>query len=263
MNLLGFNRFDLRLLINLLKMNIRDRYLGSSFGILWAIVNPIFMLSIFTYVFGFVFKIKIPGSETTLDYVIWLISGYGPWLATTESIMAGAASVVGATGIVKNMAFKTELLPIAATFTGLINLVVSLIFLFALIIFSGGSITWHIFLLPLIVMTQFIWLAAITIWLSAIAVFIRDILQLLPNILLIILFVTPIFYPFENMPNIIKLISYANPFFHIAESYRSIIISNNIPNLWSTLFVLALSLIILISGLKIFRRMKEHFDSSL
>jgi lipopolysaccharide transport system permease protein len=70
MNLLGFNRSDLRLLINLLKMNIRDRYLGSSLGILWAIVNPIFMLSIFTYVFGFVLKIKLPGSETTLDYVI-------------------------------------------------------------------------------------------------------------------------------------------------------------------------------------------------
>jgi hypothetical protein len=60
-----------------------------------------------------------PGAETTLAYVIWLISGYGPWIANTEAIMGAANSVVGASGLVKNMAFKTELLPIAGALTTL------------------------------------------------------------------------------------------------------------------------------------------------
>ena len=83
----GFNRYDIRLLINLFKMNVRDRYLGSSLGSFWAISNPLFMLALYTYIFGFVFKVKLPGAESTLAYVIWLIIGYGPWIATTEAIM--------------------------------------------------------------------------------------------------------------------------------------------------------------------------------
>ena len=133
----GFNRYDLRLLINLFKMNVRDRYLGSSLGSFWAISNPLFMLALYTYIFGFVFKVKLPGAETTLAYVIWLISGYGPWIATTEAIMGAANSVVGASGLVKNMAFKTELLPIAGALVGAINLAVSFVFLLVLLAWAA------------------------------------------------------------------------------------------------------------------------------
>ena len=83
-----FNRQDLRLAVNLWKMAVRDRYLGSSLGSFWAVANPLFMLALYTFVFGFVFKVRLPGAESTLEYVIWLIVGYGPWIATTEAIMA-------------------------------------------------------------------------------------------------------------------------------------------------------------------------------
>lgn len=244
-------------------MNLRDRYLGSSFGSVWAITNPLFMLCLYTYVFGFVFKVKLPGAETTLAYVIWLISGYGTWIATMEAIMAATNSVIGASGMVKNMAFKTELLPIAGILIGLINLVVSLTFLFILLIWSGHPITWHIVFLPIVILLQFAWLAALGIWLSAIAVFVRDIIQILPTLLTAIMFITPIFYPFESMPHIIQIVSIINPFYHIAESYRNIMIDNTLPNLWGTLFVFILSIIIFHFGLKAFRRAKGHFDSAL
>ena len=151
----GFDRQDVRLGINLFKMNVRDRYLGSALGGLWAIANPLFMLALYTYVFGFVFKVRLPGAETTLGYVLWLISGYGPWIATTEALIASAGSVVGAAGIVKNMAFKTELLPISAAFVGLINLMVSISFLLLLLIASGGQVGWTVLSLPLVVAIHF------------------------------------------------------------------------------------------------------------
>ena len=66
----GFNKQDMRLAFNLFKMNVRDRYLGSSLGSFWAIANPLFMLALYTFVFGFVFKVRLPGAETTLGYVI-------------------------------------------------------------------------------------------------------------------------------------------------------------------------------------------------
>lgn len=263
MTFFGFNRHDLRLMINLLKMNVRDRYLGSSLGSFWAISNPLFMLALYTYVFGFVFKVKLPGAETTLVYVIWLISGYGPWIALNESIMTATSSVVGASGLVKNMAFKTELLPIAGALVGLISLSVSLCFLFVLLLCSGSAITWHLLLLPLVMALQFAFAAALGLWLSAIAVFVRDVVQILPTLLTVIMFMTPIFYPFDKMPTLIQNITLGNPLFYISESYRMIIIGNRMPDMVGLGYVSVISFCIFYFGLRAFRRAKGSFDSAL
>ena len=263
MTFFGFNRHDLRLMINLLKMNVRDRYLGSSLGSFWAITNPLFMLALYTYVFGFVFKVKLPGAETTLVYVIWLISGYGPWIALNESIMSATSSVVGASGLVKNMAFKTELLPIAGALVGLISLSVSLCFLFVLLVWSGSPITWHLVLLPLVMALQFAFAIALGLWLAAITVFVRDVVQILPTLLTAIMFMTPIFYPFEKMSEIFQKITLANPLYHISEGYRAIIITNRMPDLAGLMYVAAISFVIFYFGLNAFRRAKGSFDSSL
>lgn len=261
--MLGFNRYDLRLLLNLFKMNVRDRYLGSSLGLFWAIANPMFMLCLYTYVFGFVFKVKLPGAENTLDYVIWLISGYGPWIATTEAIIASANSVVGASGMVKNMAFKTELLPIAGGFVGVISLAVSSFFLLVLMVFAGSELTWHIMLLPVVVLIQFAWIIALGMWLSIITVFVRDLMQILPNLLTVCVFVTPIFYTFDSMPKLIQRVSMFNPFYHIAEAYRSILVGHQNPNFSGLLYVALLSCFVFYYGLIGFRRAKGYFDSAI
>jgi lipopolysaccharide transport system permease protein len=263
MILFGFNRHDFRLMINLFKMNVRDRYLGSSLGSFWAITNPLFMLALYTYVFGFVFKIRLPGAETTLAYVIWLISGYGPWIALNESIMGATTSVVGASGLVKNMAFKTELLPIAGALVGVINLVVSLCFLFVLMLWNGSNITWHLLLLPVVILVQFAFAAALGMWLSAIAVFIRDVVQILPTLLTAIMFMTPIFYPFDTMPAIVQKVSLANPLYQIAEGYRAIVIANRAPDAVGLAYVAVLSLVVFYFGLRAFRRAKGSFDSAI
>lgn len=259
----GFSINDYRLVINLFKMNIRDRYLGSALGSLWSISNPLFMLALYTYVFGYVFKAKLPGSETTLAYVIWLISGYGPWIAFNESITGAANSVVGASGLVKNVAFKTELLPIAGALVGVISLIVSLVFLLCLLLWNGNDVTWHVLWLPVIVLVQFVFAAALGMWISAIAVFVRDVLQILPTVLTALMFMTPIFYPFASLPDFAKSITIANPLYQIAEAYRAIIISNRTPDFVGLVYVCVISALIFYSGLRVFRRAKGYFDSAI
>lgn len=261
--MLGFNKQDIRLAFNLFKMNVRDRYLGSSLGSFWSIANPLFMLALYTFVFGFVFKVRLPGAETTLGYVIWLIIGYGPWIATIEAIMASTISVVGAAGVVKNMAFKTELLPISAAFVGLISLGVSLCFLLILMTVDGNFPDWHIVWLPLIIALQFFLIVGLGLWLSAINVFVRDLSLALPNMLTIIMFLTPIFYPMESMPRLVQKLSFANPFYLIADAYRSVLMHNLTPNLAGMSYIFILSLTIFYFGLAAFRRAKGFFDSAL
>ena len=244
-------------------MNVRDRYLGTSLGSIWAITNPLFMLALFTYVFGFVFKVRLPEAETTLAFVIWLISGYGPWIALNESIMVATTAVVGASALVKNMAFKTELLPIAGVLVGVINLVVSLCFLFILLLWNGNVITWHLLLLPLVILVQFAFAAALGIWLSAIAVFVRDVVHILPTLLTAIMFMTPIFYPFSSLPTLVQKVSIANPIYQIAEGYRTIVIFNRVPDVFGLMYVAAISLVIFYIGSRAFRRAKGLFDSAM
>lgn len=261
--MLGFNRSDLKYIVNFTRINIHDKYLGSALGIFWAVANPLMLLAIFTFIFGFVFKSKLPGAETSLSYVVWLVSGYGPWLASTEAIMAGALSVVSAAGMVKNMAFKTEVLPVAAVLTGVVPLLVSLCFVAIIMIIDGQMPTWHIIFIPFTIIVQFFFIISLSFILSAVVVFVRDIGIMLPNLLMMILFLTPIFYQLSAIPRIMQLASIVNPFYILSEGYRVPLVYHQVPNLVGLAYVVLLSLLLSYFGLKIFRRLKGHFNAVL
>lgn len=225
----GFTNSDFKMLWNFFKNFIRDKYLGSRIGGLWGVFQPLIMFIIFTFVFGFMFKTKIPGVDGTFSYAIWLITGYGPWLAISESIVVSSSSIVSSSGMIKNVHFKNELLPIAAVFTGILPLIVSFAFVVILMIINGDYPSKYVLFLPLIILVHFVFLISISLTLSAINVFYRDLSYALPNILIIILFVSPIFYPVDNVPNILQKISFFNPFYIITEGYRDCFINKKLP----------------------------------
>jgi len=261
--MLGFERRDLHLLLNFLKMSLRDRFLGSRLGAIWAFASPVLMLSIFTFVFGFVFKSKLPGAETSLAYVIWLISGYGPWLAISEGITTATSSIVSNHALVKNLAFKVELLPTAGGLMGIVPLVVAMVFLMVLIIADGRWPEWSWLLLVPAMVVQFLLVIGIGFFLSAINVFVRDISAVLPNVLLLVLFFSPIFYPVSAFPPVLQKLAVLNPFYIISEMYRQPLLHGAIPPLWSIVYVSLVSLAVFLVGLQAFRRLKPYFDSRL
>jgi lipopolysaccharide transport system permease protein len=260
---LGLSPQDIQFVLNFLKLNIRDRYLGSALGSLWAILNPMIMFAIYTFVFGYVFKAKIPGAETNLGYAIWLIAGFGPWLAISEGLLSATTSVVAGSGLVKNLAFKTELLPIAAALTGLVPLFVSICFLTVLLAIDGNTMSWHaIFVIPAMLL-QFAFIIALGFFFSAINVFIRDFGVILPNILIMLVFVTPIFYPESSTPPLLQSISAFNPLYIICQVYRQALIFHQIPSILSLLYVGLLSWLLGRIGSKFFCRLKGNFESML
>ena len=261
--MLGFDRQDLPVVWNFLRATVRDKYLGTSLGSIWGIAQPLLMLVTFTFVFGFVFKTKLPGADSTLAYATWLIAGYGPWIAITESTLAAASSVVSASGIVKNLAIKIELLPIVGVLSGSLPLIVALIFLAILLVADGNWLTWHaIFVLP-IVLIQIAFILAIGFLVAALSVFFRDLVFALPNLLMVVLFASPIFYPIGSMPAIMQKLSHFNPFYVICESYRDVLIFHRPPDILGLAFVIALTAVIGIATLTVFRRVKGYFEAAL
>lgn len=261
MTILGLDRADARFVLNMWRMNLADRYLGSALGGAWAILNPLLMFALFTFVFGYVFKARLPGAESTLAYSIWLICGYGPWLANTEALTAAANSIIGNAGLVKNMSFKTEILPISATMIGLIPLAVSIVFLMILQLVTGDGWQWSLIWLPFIVVVQFLFLSALGVLFAAITTFVRDFGIVLPNLLMIVLFATPIFYPIEAVPSVVRWLVGFNPIYIIASAYRAAILGNEVIPIIPLTLLAVISFGLMVFSLTIFRRVKGFFPA--
>ncbi len=261
MSIAGFNAHDVRTIWNFFRMFLRDRFLGSRLGLIWAVANPLMMLSIYTFMFAFVLKSKLPGAEGTLAYSIWLIAGFGPWLAMSEGISSASSSIFANAGIVKNMVFKTECLPIASVLVGLVPLMVSIVFLTILMAYEGHTLSWHAIMVIPAIFTLFCFVAAIGLGLAALVTFYRDIGVALPNILMVILFTTPILYPASATPETLQAISVWNPFFIIAEWIRDPLVNHKFPPIQGLLYVWVLIIIIGGFTLRAFRRVKGFFHS--
>lgn len=128
---------------------------------------------------------------------------------------------------------------------------------------AGNVPDWHIVWLPLIVALQFLFVISLGIWLSAINVFVRDLSLALPNLLTIILFITPIFYPIESMPALVQKLMFMNPFYLIADAYRVTLLQHQSPGIPGLVYVFVLALVLFVVGLAAFRRVKGFFDSAL
>lgn len=263
MQTFGFQRADIRLIFNLFKMSVRDRYLGSSLGVAWAVLQPVLLLSVYTFVFGFVLKAKLPGADTTLSYVVWMFSGLIPYLVFSEAVNTSANSVIAGSSLVKNIVFKSEALPVSATLTAVIPLVVGLMFLIVLIFVDGKQPSWHAVLLVPVVVMQFTFLMGLAFFLSATSVFFRDVIQALPTITMLFLFFTPIFYAREAMPRLAAKVTFFNPLYHMVQPYRDVLLNQSVPDWRGMLYMLFLAAFLYITGLSYFRRLKGYFEMAL
>jgi lipopolysaccharide transport system permease protein len=263
MTFAGFDRRDYGMTINLFRMTLGDRFLGSALGMAWAILSPLLLMATFVFVFTFVFPGRLPGREGTLPFIIWLLSGYAPWLALTEGLSAATSSVTSSAGIVKNIAFKSELLPIVGTMLGLVPLAVGLVVILILQIGSGEGLSAATAILPLSIVLQLVFVAGLGLFLSALQVFVRDTALALPSVLTILLFASPIFYPISAYPAPIQAILIFNPFYVIAECYRAPLLTGSFPPLWMLASLTLVSTVLVSAGLWWFRRLKSFFDTRL
>lgn len=259
----GFGRQDLIMLKNLFRLSLADRFLGSKLGIVWAVISPLILMCVFVFVFSFVFPGRLPGRDGSLAFVIWLISGYGPWLALSEGLNSATSSVVASSGIVKNIAFKSELLPVVGGLFGLVPLGVAVAVLIPLRVLDGGSPGAVLLFLPIAALILLLFISGVGLFLGSINVFVRDVALALPNILLLFLFTSPIFYPITAYPETLQAVLQFNPFFALAECFRAPIVYGTLPPLWMIGYILTLSLALCLAGLWWFRRLKGFFDVRL
>lgn len=263
MTFLGFEKRDMGMLVSLLRLALVDRFLGSRLGMIWAILAPLSLMGLFTFVFTFVFPGRLQGHPGTLPFVIWLLSGYGAWLGINEGLSSATTSVVSNAGIIKNISFKSELLPIVGAMLGLVPLLVSLLIVLPLQLVAGELPSLSFLAIPVIIALQIAFVAGIGLFLASLNVFVRDTSLALPTLLTLLLFASPIFYSVSAYPKGIVNLLLFNPIYIIAACYRSAIVQHEFPQLWMVLYLAFVSAVIAWAGLKWFRRLKPFFDTRL
>lgn len=256
--------FDL--IKQLLKRDVLLRYKGSMLGFFWAIIQPIIMLSVYTFVFSVIFQAKWGISESTnqLEYALLLFVGLIFFNVFSDVINRSPGLIIANTSYVTKVVFPLEILSIVALGNALVHSLISLVVLLGAVFIVYGSINWNIiYLIPMIYLSVSLLTLGLSWFLSSLGVFLRDLNYLISIIVQVLFFMTPIFYPVTAVPEEFRLVMELNPLTGIIENARNIILFNEMPN-WEWYFTsLGISFIIAILGYAWFKKTKKAFADVL
>ncbi len=235
------------------KKDIRGKYKGSFLGILWSFINPLLMSLVYAIVFPFILKNSQP------NYVTFIVIAILPWNWFTTVISQGTFCILGNADIIKKVYFPRQILPISTATSGLINYFISVPIILIFLLISGIGFSWYIFILPIIALIQYILTLAIIMITSAIDIYIRDAEYIINFFITMLFYATPVLYSTTLFPEKYRWILYLNPMTTIINSYRDIFYYKQLPNFLNLLLVFVGSILLLLLGVVVFKKLEKGF----
>jgi lipopolysaccharide transport system permease protein len=213
------------------KRDVVGRYRGSFMGLMWSFLNPLFMLIIYTIVFGFIFKNKwSDGNTQVLEFSTILFAGLIVFNFFAECISRSPNLVLNNVSFVKKIVFPLEILPWVTLGASLFHASLSLLVLLVFHFFIHPSLpSWTILFLPLVFLPLILFTLGVSWFLAALGVYVRDVTQTISIIIPALMFLSPIFYPMSAVPKGFYLVAYLNPLSFIIEQTRSVLLWGQVP----------------------------------
>lgn len=235
------------------KKEIRGKYKGAWLGILWSLLNPLLLLTVYSLIFPYILRVNVE------NYTMYLCVALLPWTFFTSAISIGTFSVVSNGNIVKKVYFPREIIPISVVISGAINFLISCVVIVFFLIFSGIGISWYALFFPIILLLQFLVILALVFVLSACTVYIRDLEHFVSIVLLVLFYGTPIVYTMDSIPEKLKWVLNLNPMTHVIEAYRDILYYQRMPNIGNILILFGIAVLGVMIGYKIFDKLQRNF----
>ncbi|MBV1907091.1 MAG: ABC transporter permease [Pseudomonadales bacterium] len=253
------------LIHQLLIREIQSRYRGSLMGFLWAIVTPLLMLAMYTFVFQIVFKARwnvttlVSGEETELPFALVLFLGLIIHGMIADTLTRSTGLILQNANFVKKVVFPLEILTWVSLFSSLFHFFISFALLLAFALLTVGRIPLEALYLPLILLPYFLMLAGISWFLAALGVFLRDIEHIMGTLTMLILFLSPVFFSVDRLPEQVQSLIWLNPIAVIVENARTVLLYGNAPD-FQALGIYSLSaVLIFVSGYAFFQRLRPGF----
>ena len=243
------------LLYFLTKRDIKVRYKQTVLGGLWAIIQPLFTMIVFTLFFGRLAKMPSDG----IPYPIFVYAGLLPWTYFANALSTSGNSLVGSQNLITKVYFPRLIIPASAALAGLLDFFVAMSVLGALMVWYQYLPGIEILLFPFLVGLTFLCAVGVGMWLSALNVEYRDIRYVIPFLIQLWMFVSPVIYPVSLVSEKYRWLLALNPMWGVINAYRASLLGHN-PIDWFLLGASSLIIFVLfLSGLYYFRRMEKTF----
>jgi len=251
------NRF---LLIDMAMRDIKDQYLGKGLGVLWAVIQPVFLIAVYIFAFVYVFKIRLStAGEIPIpagDMTLYIVSGIVPFFAVQNALMRSSGILIQNSNLVKQVVFPVEVLPAKVLSSTLLTQIICTGLLIIYILIRFHSLSPLIILLPVVLVLQYAILLGCSYLLSIITPFFKDLSELISMVCTVLMYATPIFYSVEMLPEVIRPYMNLNPMAHLLYCYRDILCYNEITHPWSWVVLVCLSAFLLGLGTRLFGKTK-------
>ena len=262
----GWRSIDLRelwayreLLLIFAWRDLKVRYRQTLFGALWVMGQPLVSMLIFTLLFGRVARLSV---TTPVAYPVFVLAGLLIWNFVAGAISHVGNSLLGASYLISKAYFPRLVVPLSNILTNLVDFGVAALLLLPVMLWFRVVPGPGILLAPLLVLLATMFALGVGLWIAALNIEYRDIRIVIPWVLQIAMYVTPVVYPLSALPERYRLVATLNPMSGIVEGFRATLFGTPVPTvplLWSVIA----SLLLVFSGAFYFRRVERRFADIL
>ena len=225
-----------QLILQMTKREVVGRYKGSVMGLAWSFFNPVFMLTVYTFVFSVIFKSRwgVGGEESKTQFAVVLFVGMIVHGLFAEVLNRAPSLILSNVNYVKKVVFPLEILPVIAMGAALFHSIISLGVLLAAFALFNGYLHWTVVFTPLVLLPLVILATGLAWMLASLGAFLRDVGQTIGIITMVLMFLAPVFYPVTAVPEEFRPWLMANPLTFIIEQAREVLIWGRVPD-WTGL----------------------------
>jgi lipopolysaccharide transport system permease protein len=235
--------------------DVKARYKQTALGVAWTILPPLLTMVIFTLIFGNLAKIPSDG----LPYPIFTYTALLPWTYFAQAISRSGVSLVGSAGLIKKVYFPRLIVPISAAVGPLVDFAVAFVVLLGLMAWFGITPGWGVLALPLFLLLALVTALAVSLFLSALNVRYRDIGYLVPFIVQVWMYASPVVYPTSLVPERWQLLYSLNPMVGVIEGFRWALLDKANVNFGVMAVSAVIVLALLVGGIFYFKRLEQTF----
>lgn len=241
------------------RRGIITRYSQTSVGLLWAVLQPLLSSLVYIIVFSFIARV----STNPVPYPLFVVTSLVLWSFWQRIVFSGSASVVSNLDIVTRVSFPREFLPIGVAAEAFVDLAIGLVIVGVLFIIYHQPVTPYILLAIPIFLIHGCLALGIAFLLAGVSSYIRDLFQILPILLQLLMYVSPVLYPINAVPESIKALYFINPLGIIFAAYQETILYARFSYGRDLFFVTLFAIILLVIGYRVFKRTEWRFADTL
>lgn len=241
--------------------DIKVRYKQTIIGVAWSVIRPLLTMMIFTFVFGEIAKFPVPEG---INYSLIVFAGLLPWQFFATGISESSNSLIGNEKLISKVYFPRMIIPASSVITSLVDFLISLALMFALLIWFRVVPSANLVFLPLFIIMAFFASFGVGLWLTSLNVKYRDFKHVVPFMVQLGLYISPVGFTSEIAAKIIpekfSLLYYINPMAGVIDGFRWCFFGNKVVvNTEGILVSLAVTLFFMYIGIRTFRRMEKSF----